>query len=70
MSIFDFIAMIQFTGLMEELVSEQDVKFAFVHSLMSEIDEMTAGGRHMFMSIVEFYEAVRCSMYVYVVNAG
>jgi hypothetical protein len=42
-------------------VTEEDVKLAFVHSLMLVEDELDESGRYMFMSPPEFYDAVRCT---------
>jgi hypothetical protein len=58
--VYDFLAMLQFAGVLGEVtgVSEENVKLAFLHGKMTEVDEMASGGRHMFVSMPEFIEVL------------
>ena len=66
MSIFEFVAIIQLSGLLSANVglTEHVVKIAFVHSRMTTIDELDQSGASMLLSQVEYFEAVRVSLVV------
>ena len=57
MSVFEFVEILQLSGLMPHHVHELLVREAFVTASMLSTDEL-ANDKHMFLSEVEFYEAV------------
>ncbi len=60
LSIYEFVAIIQLSGLIGANIglNEHNVKLAFVHSRMTVPDEMEPSGAFMFLTTVEYYEAV------------